>query len=196
MKKFTRKLKQDPNLEYVDLENNITKVIIKNKKNNGEFLISTEDKEKIINYYWYIKPNKNGLPYIEGRDPLTKDFHVKLHRFLLNMPYKDRSKIVDHINRDTFDNRRENLRIVSYSENNLNATFSKNNKSGRTGVYYHNRKNRSDCYVAKAMINGKEYTKMFSIDKYGKDEAFKKACEYRESIEKQFNILTEKVRND
>lgn len=171
------------------------KVIIKNKKYNGEFLISKIDKEKIQNYFWYIKPHKNGLPYIEGRDPL-KNNHIKLHRFILDLSYKDRTKIVDHINRNTFDNRRENLRIVTYSENNLNSSFSKNNTSGRTGVYYKSRKNRSDCYVAQVCVNGDKKVRLFSIDKYGKDEAFKKACECREEWENKYNILTEKVRND
>lgn len=42
---------------------------------------------------------------------------VRLHRYIMDSP---ENKIVDHINHDKTDNRRENLRICSVRENNLN----------------------------------------------------------------------------
>jgi hypothetical protein len=44
------------------------------------------------------------------------------------------SDFVDHINRDKSDNRWENLRVVSQSENAKNRTINKNNKTGVSGV--------------------------------------------------------------
>jgi hypothetical protein len=52
-----------------------------------------------------------------------------LHRFLLGA---DSGDLVDHINRDTLDNRRENLRFVSPSESVLNTVNP--NKTGFKGV--------------------------------------------------------------
>jgi hypothetical protein len=46
---------------------------------------------------------------------------ILLHRWIMNVPVGTRYRaIVDHINRDPLDCRRENLRIVSPSESNLN----------------------------------------------------------------------------
>lgn len=39
---------------------------------------------------------------------------IYLHRFLMDSP---EGLIVDHINHQTLDNRRENLRVVTHSEN-------------------------------------------------------------------------------
>jgi len=50
------------------------------------------------------------------------------------------SKNIDHINRDSTDNRVQNLRDVSQAENIRNASMPKNNSSGHKGVCW-NKKN-------------------------------------------------------
>lgn len=49
---------------------------------------------------------------------------------------------LDHINHDRSDNRLDNLREVTYLENQRNRTRSKNNTSGTTGVYWSADRNR------------------------------------------------------
>lgn len=61
---------------------------------------------------------------------------ILLHRFLLDCPS---GNVVDHINGDTSDNRRENLRVCSIKENIRNYTIPKNNTSGYKGVGYYKR---------------------------------------------------------
>ena len=57
------------------------------------------------------------------------------HSYVLNeFPTKDR--ICDHVNRNKLDNRKQNLRIVTKTENNYKQKKYKNNKSGHTGVYF------------------------------------------------------------
>ena len=52
-------------------------------------------------------------------------------------------------------------------------------KSGKTGVYYYDhRKYRS--WVAIWHEGGKSRSKFFSVGKYGYDDAFKLACEFRD----------------
>lgn len=58
---------------------------------------------------------------------------VKMHRFLMSGD----SEAIDHINHDTLDNRRENLRACSQSQNMFNRSrLPKNNTSGICGVKY------------------------------------------------------------
>lgn len=54
---------------------------------------------------------------------------------LFNGPIPDGLQI-DHINRKENDNRIENLRLVTVSENARNRNISKNNSSGYNGVHY------------------------------------------------------------
>ena len=61
---------------------------------------------------------------------------VRLHRFIMNPKNK---QVVDHINGDTLDNRRSNLRCCSCSINSLNHTVPSKASSGFYGVYLINK---------------------------------------------------------
>lgn len=86
-----------------------------------EFYVDIEDIDIVKERTWYA----NGA-YICDRDG------VMLHRLIMNPP---KNMDVDHINHNTFDNRKSNLRIVSECENMWNRALSKNNTSGVTGVF-------------------------------------------------------------
>ena len=59
------------------------------------------------------------------------------------------NKIIDHINGDPSDNRKENLRYVTPRQNCMNTKVSKNNKLGVKGVTkVHNK------YIARIRVNG------------------------------------------
>ncbi|MGB2336959.1 MAG: HNH endonuclease signature motif containing protein, partial [Alcanivorax sp.] len=55
------------------------------------------------------------------------------HRLLMDCP---EALVVDHINGNPSDNRRENLRICSQSDNLCNRKLHSNNSSGYRGVYF------------------------------------------------------------
>lgn len=55
---------------------------------------------------------------------------ISLHRLIMGIP---QDKVIDHINRDTLDNRKSNLRICTIQEN-LRNQKRPNNKTGKTGV--------------------------------------------------------------
>lgn len=81
----------------------------------------------------------------------TKKTHIVLmHREMLNAP---KGTHVDHINFDTLDNRRENLRVCSVAENIRHRSGpNKNNKTGVRGVCYLTKLNK---YMAQIAPNGK-----------------------------------------
>ncbi len=61
---------------------------------------------------------------------------LRIHRIIYCLKHGDFDKhmVVDHINRDSTDNRINNLRLVSSSDNGKNKSLSKRNTTGVTGV--------------------------------------------------------------
>lgn len=79
--------------------------------------------------------------------------HAYLHRFLLGV--EDRFKYVDHINHDTLDNRRCNLRIVTPAQNSWNRlNVQKVNKLPK-GVDYQWQVKGERKWRSRIMKNGK-----------------------------------------
>lgn len=80
-------------------------------------LIDDEDAELVLPLKWYALDKKDGRVYaatFKGIDDKT----TFLHRFLLRPPA---DLVVDHINRDTLDNRRSNIRAVTPTQNRANG---------------------------------------------------------------------------
>ena len=92
------------------------------------FLVSPDDYEDYIDGYRFCLSNKGYVMYSGRKDGLNGKY---LHRIIMDDP---EDLLVDHINRNPLDNRRENLRIVTQQENNMNQGINKNNKSGVSGV--------------------------------------------------------------
>lgn len=163
---------------------------ITGNKNNGIILIDEEDYDKVKKYTWYIEENRKDDFYVRSK---IKYKHTSLHRYILDI--SDKEDVVDHIDRNTFNNRKSNLRIVDRSTNSRNLSMNKNNKSGRTGVRLEVDK-RTGVSNWRAQFGGKSLgnfkQKSFSIKKYGNDEAYRLACQQREEWEKEYNVLTEK----
>lgn len=76
-----------------------------------------------------------------GRVYATHGGVVRLHTFLTGWP------LVDHINGDGLDNRRENLRAATQSQNNANTGPPRHNTSGYKGVSFYRRTGRWRAYL-------------------------------------------------
>ncbi len=71
---------------------------------------------------WRSKPSGGRSFYIvrsaraccDGQEAWRKRRHIKIHNVLMNPP---KGMVVDHINHNSLDNRRENLRICTQAEN-------------------------------------------------------------------------------
>lgn len=136
-------------------------MIIKLTNKNGEFQIrlNKEDYNRIISegYKIGLMNGCTKFPYarlyrLEGR----KKVYLQLHRFITNCPD---NMVVDHINHNTLDNRRCNLRIVTKRQNCSNSRV---NKSGYVGVCFIKSWNVWKAYYN---IGNKSYSLGFYKDK-------------------------------
>ena len=97
-------------------------------------LVDVEDLEKIGEYRWCASWNAQKGNYYVSTSIISengKRTSLMLHRLLKN---PERGMVVDHINNDTRDNRKENLRVCTVSQNAMNKSIGKNNTSGHKGV--------------------------------------------------------------
>ena len=133
-------------------------LIIESPKHGTFTILYYEEDEELINSHtWHISQGSNSnkdrysvktnIPHPDGgikrqRNPATGNWNKNgkryrryyLSRLLMGDP---KGMLVDHINGDTMDNRRSNLRVCSKGENGRNRkTQSKNNTSGFKGVSY------------------------------------------------------------
>ena len=106
----------------------------------GRTIIDVEIIETVKNYKWWL----------DGHGYVQNDEIGSLHRFIMNPPD---DLVVDHINHNPLDNRRENLRICTIQENNMNRSISSNNTSGTVGVHWNKTHNKWMAYIG---INGKQ----------------------------------------
>lgn len=131
-----------------------------------EFQISECDLDFVLSKTWRI----DDLGYVRGSHPERK----RLHQYLMgNAP---EGFEIDHINRDRADCRRENLRIVSLSEQLFNRGVRKDNTSGMPGVF----QTRSGKWQSRIHAQGQCIT-------LGTFKSFEKACAARLAAEQKYH---------
>jgi len=116
-------------------------------------MVDDEDYDDLIKYHWYAKKNKN---HFYAERTFKKDgkwLCIQMHKQLLG-ELTTEGTLRDHKNRNSLDNRRENLRIVSNSVNTHNGILMRNNNSGYRGVSWHKKKNKWSAYIK---VAGKQY---------------------------------------
>jgi len=123
-----------------------SKVILRDAygKHIGEAKIDSEDIDKISEMKWCL----NG-EYASSCGKL-------LHRVILSVENESKKVQVDHINHDTLDCRKENLRLCNNAQNQWNRKLCTRNSSGYKGVSYSKkdkiwmsriRKNNKEIYI-------------------------------------------------
>ena len=116
-----------------------------------------------------LKPTFNGRGYLQvhlSKNGICK--HFKLHRlvgihFLPNWrDYKE----IDHVNRNSLDNRIINLRWVSSSENNANRAKRTNTTSKFVGVSFDKKSNKWRAQIRCKILNGgiQKYLGIFNTE--------------------------------
>lgn len=142
------------------------------KNTKKEFLVSSEDKHILEEYRWYLNPG--GYFIANTKMVNSKREKIFLHRIIMNCKKHD-GLFIDHINGNKQDNRRQNLRIVSVSQNQMNKRKQSNNTSGFTGVYKHTYTGK---WIARICLD----KKMMHIGVYETKEAASKAYSQRATV--------------
>ena len=110
-----------------------------------DYKIDLDDIERCDQYVWTamrttLKQSKN---YFYAKTEGNYGYRM-LHRFIMNAPDE---YVVDHINNDTTDNRKSNLRICTFQANCRNRRLSSNNTSGYTGVTWIKKSSKWMAYI-------------------------------------------------
>lgn len=109
---------------FIDNGDHFVMVVKSNVHGDVHFLVDSEDVERLKMYTWCITKSKTPDLYAMTKDGSRS---IKLHRYLMEVPD---GLITDHINRNTLDNRKSNLKICTRAENNRNMGIKRRHPTG------------------------------------------------------------------
>jgi len=121
-------------------------------------IVDDEDYATLSFHKWCATPIGRGNSFYAVRGVWSNGTTVRayMHRVILCPPS---GMHVDHISGDGLDNRRANLRLATYAQNNQNCRVYQNNKSGYKGVRWNRRDKR---WLAEIRANGlRKYIGLF-----------------------------------
>ena len=159
----------------IDIINNEYAVITISSKKYGihHIYIDIDDIDKVSKYTWHVRPSYNlnkEVFYVESEIYVSKkERHtIRIHRVITDCP---KGMVVDHINHNTLDNRKVNLKVCTQYENSQNRLeaiqSNKSHKDNNLGIRYiskHKKGNRG-YYV---------YTVRYKYSKQKKREIYLK----------------------
>ena len=132
-----------------------------------------EDYELIKPYYWIMQEGYIITHFMDKKIRYT----IQMHRLILGLKkYENGGIVVDHKNGITYDNRKNNLRKCTISQNQFNVIKRKDNTSGVKGVSYYKTRN---TWRARITVNGK-------IICLGYFENFEDAVKARKEAEEKY----------
>lgn len=121
-------------------------IVIGTTNAGKHFKVSLIDFEKVKNYCWRI--DSRGYVVANSRDGSNST--IKLHRLIMDTKPND---IIDHKDWDKTNNTRDNLRVATKSQNNINVKLKSNNTTGYPGITI----NQSGNYIVRISYDGKRH---------------------------------------
>lgn len=147
-----------------------------------EAVIDDEDWELVTRYKWHAVPKifKNGKVYVRAAARIWNKTEKKYENWVVSnwIMRPPKGMVVDHINGNPLDNRRENLRVCTQSQNIFNKKASTPGITSKyRGVSWDKRRGKWKCVITK---NGKQ----IQIGRYETEKGA--AVAYNLHIEKYF----------
>lgn len=120
-------MRRNPPNEYILYP--ITSILIITSIKHGIYyvLFDTEDYYKLKDIHWNVEKDIRGKFYVRNTG-----VNIKLHRLIMDTP---KNLVVDHLNHNTLDNRKVNLRNCTTAENNENTNIINKYPNKTTGEY-------------------------------------------------------------
>ena len=141
-----------------------------------EFYFDLEDYDLIKDYCWCINNDGYVVTY-----PSNSKKILTLHRLIMGLPSLREVPNIDHKNKDAkYDNRKSNLRIATYSQNNMNKGVRSDNTSGVTGVRWSERDKK---WYVEISANKERHRKSFADF----EDAIKQRKEWEEEFFGEFS---------
>ena len=120
--------------QFIEMNDYVEGIVISSGK-ELRFKIDNEDIEKVKSRHWFAA---TGGAYIATYICINNERKtLYLHNFIMNrivFPGRGAKSSIDHINRDGLDNRKENLRLVTQTQQNLNQKKKERRKNLPEGI--------------------------------------------------------------
>ena len=110
-------------------------------------IVDDDDYQELIKYKWYASWDRDRFRARRNKYNNGKQTGILMARYIMNCP---NNLCVDHINNDSLDNRKSNLRIVNRFQNQQNSKKQCNNLLGHKNIYFEKSSNK---YVVQFMSN-------------------------------------------
>jgi len=118
--------------------------------------IDNDDFKLISKYKWWIYYNGT-CEYARTR---INNKEITMHRLIMSVKSNQQ---IDHVNNNGLDNRKENLRIATKSQNAMNIYKTRQHSSTYKGVGWHKQRQK---WRARITLNGHEYyLGLFEVEK-------------------------------
>lgn len=185
---------QDLNDYKISSDGKLVVFNVYNQKNVkiAEFIIDFEYIELVKYHKWRISHNHivTGLPY-KGTQKDLAWIITGITKEQIDAGY-----VVDHIDGNPYNNRKNNLRICKQSDNTLNRSFMSNNTSGFTGVSYRKHRNIFDpeiragykrchlgcCRSFKEAVYKRYYAELLLFGKYANEQEQNKKLKFIQDL--------------
>ncbi len=112
-----------------------------------QFIIDAEDIPRVAKRHWYKKADQNYI-LSDTKENGKLISRIRLHRFLMGLADDD-ERVVDHINRNSMDCRKANMRIATQSQNCLNRSIRRDNSTGYIGVHRSAKKYTASIWIGR-----------------------------------------------
>jgi len=132
-------------------------------------IIDDEDYKLISDYKWCVSKKRNNTFYAVTNTKERKRLY--LHRLIMEANKGDE---IDHVNHDTLDNRKTNLRFVNPSQQQWNRSKRRNKVTSKyKGVSWYKRYNK---WHSKIMFHGKTIHLGYFLSEIDATRAYDKAA--------------------